>query len=267
MKPSVAEILAALESIAPTAWAEEWDNVGLMVGAPGAEVSGVLVALDATLEAVESTAAAGAECLVVHHPLLFKPLSALDTERPVGQAIEAAMKKGVAVLAVHTNLDAAPGGVSDVLAVLLGLDAIEVLAPKAGQARVGLGRIGRLAVPLRLKALVEQVKEVLSVDAVRVVGRPEVQVRSLAVCGGSAGDLVEAAFARGAHALLAGEISHHAAREAEALGLALIEAGHYATEAPMVPVLAERLGEELNAAGFSIKVVAHAAQKEPFEWV
>jgi len=202
---------------------------------------------------------------VSHHPLIFKPLGLVDPSEPVGRVVALALARGVSVLAAHTNLDKAPGGVSDVLAGVLGLVEIEALLPQAGSpSPTGLGRLGRLERRMRLADLAKRVKQALGLGAVRVVGGLKAQVRRVAVCGGSAGDLVPVAAQAGAQALIAGEIGHHAARQAEALGLVLIEAGHFASEAPVVPMLTQRLDANLKNAGWTVTVKAHTSQGEPF---
>ncbi len=264
MKPTIAHILAALNEIAPAGLAEEWDKIGLMVGSLETEVSGILTALDPSLEAVEAAAESGADCLVTHHPLLFKPLEVVDTASPVGGVVAEAIRRGVAIVAAHTNLDSASGGVNDVLAERVGLVEPAVLAPKAESETVGLGRVGRLVEPETLGRLAGRVKEALEAAAVRVVGDLEASVERVAVCGGSAGGLIEAALRAEAQVIVTGEMGYHDALTARAVGLNVIEAGHYATEAPVVPVLAERLTIELNRAGFAVTAQVHAGRGEPY---
>jgi len=261
----VAQVLAILDEIAPPSLAEDWDSIGLMIGRLDAEVSGIVVSLDASWEAVAAALESGADCLVSHHPALFKPLSVIDLAAPAGQVAAAAIRGGMNLLAAHTNLDSAIGGVNDVLAELLGIDEVKPLVPITERPGAGLGRVGRLGERLRLATLVGRVKESLRIDRVRVVGRAEMQVRRLAVCSGSGGSLIHAAAAAEAQALLTGEVGYHDAREAEALGLAVIEAGHYATEAPIVPVLAEKLNAALTASGFDAAVRSYTAEQEPFD--
>ena len=259
------DLIEALEAIAPIGLAEDWDRVGLMVGRPREEVRGVLLALDATVEAVRAARERGLNVLLTHHPLLFKPLEVVDPSRPVGAVVAEALKGGICVVAAHTNLDSAAGGVNDVLAELLGLTRTVPLLPMEGRPGVGLGRIGELEAPRTMSAVTDLAKARLGLKAVRTVGRPERAVSRVAVCGGSGGDLVEPALDQGADLLLTGEASHHSARAAEFLGLGLIEAGHYATEAPVVPVLARRLRTALEGAGASTPVEVLETQREPFE--
>jgi len=236
-----------------------------MVGRPRETVRGVLVALDATVEAVRAAREKGLNVLLTHHPLLFRPLEVVDPSRPVGAAVVEAVKGGICVLAAHTNLDSARGGVSDVLAGLLGLKEVAPLLPREGWPQAGLGRIGELEGEREMSEVVALVKASLGLAAVRAVGRPEGMVARVAVCGGSGGDLVEPARDQGADLLVTGEVSHHSARAAEFLGLGVIEAGHYSTEAPVVPVLARRLKAGLVRSGAAVPVEVFETQREPFE--
>jgi dinuclear metal center YbgI/SA1388 family protein len=258
-------ILGILEELAPPDLAEGWDNVGLMVGSPADPISGILVSLDATEEAVLAARQTGANLLLTHHPLLFKPLSAVNPSEPTGAVVVRAIQEKVAILAAHTNLDSAQGGVNDVLAGLLGLERTRPLVPSPDHAGAGLGRLGEFEQSRTLGETAQMVKKALGVEAVRVVGSVDRPIRRVAVCGGSGGDLVSPAKAAGAELLLTGEIAHHRAREAEFLGLALIEAGHYATEIPVIPVLAGRIEKALNTAGVPLVVSNFEGEWEPFK--
>lgn len=118
---TIADIIRIMDDIAPQRLAEAWDNVGLHYGDPGWPVSTVFVSLDPTLKAVESAAAAGANLLITHHPLIFKPVSRLNVKTPVGAVIDLAARKQIAVFCAHTNLDSVTGGINDVLAEKIGM--------------------------------------------------------------------------------------------------------------------------------------------------
>ena len=117
----VKDIARILEESLPLRWQESYDNAGLVVGDPEAEVEGVLVALDATEEVVEEAIRCGATMVVTHHPIIFSPLKRLVCANRQQRAIAKAMAAGVALYAAHTNLDSAPTeGLSHHLAGLLG---------------------------------------------------------------------------------------------------------------------------------------------------
>ena len=257
-------IMELLEELAPSALAEEWDNVGLMVGSPADPVSGITISLDATVAALEAARKADSDLLLTHHPLLFKPLSTVDPSHMTGAVVYQAVREGIAVLAAHTNLDSGAGGVNDVLAGLLGLTGTSPLIPSPKVEGAGMGRLGELERPLNLGEAVKAVKEALGLKAVMVVGGEDRPVRRVAVCGGSGGDLIGPAKEAGADLLITGEVGHHRAREAEFLDLAVIEAGHFATEIPIVLALAGRLKEALKAAGIPLAVNIFEEEMAPF---
>jgi putative NIF3 family GTP cyclohydrolase 1 type 2 len=139
------------------------------------------------------------------------------------------------------------------------------LIPLANQLPgVGLGRIGRLAAAMSLAALGEQVKTLLGCSSVRLVGRPEQLVDRIAVCGGSGAGLIAEAQRRGADVLVTGDIKYHEARQAEELGLALLDAGHFATERLAAAELATRLGAEATARGWRLDILVHDGERDPF---
>ncbi len=126
--PTVADIMRIMDQMAPRRLAENWDNVGLHYGDPDWPVSTVFVALDPTANAMEAAISANADMLVTHHPLIFKPVTHIHTQTPVGRVIDLAAKNRIAVFCAHTNLDAAVGGINDVLAGKIGLNVIGSLS-------------------------------------------------------------------------------------------------------------------------------------------
>ncbi|MCI2046397.1 MAG: Nif3-like dinuclear metal center hexameric protein [Faecalibacterium sp.] len=245
---TVAEIYAFMARLAPPELAASWDNPGLLVDT-GAEVSGILTTLDITAAVVAEAARTGCQLIVSHHPVIFDPLKRLGPQ----DVAFALVQNGISAICMHTNLDAAPGGVNEVLA---GLFAMQTPVPFAE----GCGRVGTIA-ETDTRALSEKAQAVLH-TAVKFAdaGKP---IRRLAVISGAGGSMFADALAVGADCLLTGEASHHAALDATRLGLSLIAAGHYATEWPIVPVLAEKL-----AAAFpKIRVSPSTCCQAPFTYL
>ncbi len=119
--PKVADIVGIINKIAPVTLAETWDNPGLQIGDPAADVSRIMVALDPTPDVVDSAIAASCQLLVTHHPLIFKPLKSISTATPHGALIQKAIRAGVSIVTLHTNYDIADGGLNDLLARKIGL--------------------------------------------------------------------------------------------------------------------------------------------------
>lgn len=226
------DIIDFLDSKAPFSLAEEWDNAGLLIGSPKNEVTRVLVTLDATVGAIEAAKAVGAELIVTHHPVIFSPLKSLDSDG-IPHTLAAA---GIDVISVHTNADKAADGINDVLATRLGLTDLRVTED-------GFCRIGSLTEPTDTTAFAKTVAAALD-TAVRVNGGGE--IRTVAVCGGSGGDFITP-LADKIDAFVSGEVRHHQWLEANALGVTVIEAGHYATEVPIVDTLCRWLREAFPA--------------------
>ena len=134
---TVHEVLKFLFELAPESMKEEWDHVGLQCGHLEAPVHRVLVALDPFQDVLEEAVEQGAELIVAHHPLLFHPVYHVTDEDAVGRVLLRAAETGCAIISMHTNLDAAPGGVNDCLAQALGLEQVQVLSPAGtdGQGR------------------------------------------------------------------------------------------------------------------------------------
>jgi dinuclear metal center YbgI/SA1388 family protein len=257
------DFLNVLETVASARWAEPWDNPGLQIGSPNQEIHKIFSSLDPTLKALMSASKAGAQLLFTHHPLIFKPLSRLQTDVFPGNIIAEAATRGIAVVAAHTNLDAAPGGINDILAGLLDLTDMEVLKPLDTADGAGLGRIGDLPGPTSLSAVAEAVRKVMGTADIRVVGAPDLLIRRIAVVGGSGGSLVGLAYERSADLLLTGDIGHHVALEAEALGIALIDAGHFCSEKTAFNLFAGNLETLLRSKGWETVVEIDEGEGDP----
>jgi len=367
----LSDILGIIGKIAPFGLTETWDNSGLQLGDPLAEISRIMVALDATPAVVESAISSGCQLLVTHHPLIFKALNTISSAAAPGRQIHAAIRGGLAVISMHTNYDIAEGGLNDLLAERIGLAGcaplqvtstrelaklvvfvpeeqfeqvrqamlphteilgayrdcsfavpgegtftplagakpfigsvgelervaerrLELLIDRAGLgraiktlvnahpyeepafdlypllnegARLGLGRIGRLAEPVPLAEFSARISENLPAAGLRYVGDPESVVAKVALCSGGGASLMRTAARVGADVLLTGDVKYHDARDAEELGIALIDAGHFPTEIIMVEEVAGRLARMLAAAGYAeCEVVPCRVEHDPFRY-
>lgn len=265
----VRDLISVLDNLADPRLAEEWDNVGLIAGAPEMEISAIMVALDPTLDVLEEALSRGCNALVTHHPLIFAALKFVRTDYPEGRMLARALTSHMAILASHTNLDKVSGGVSDTLALQLGLCNIRVLAPEPNscvEGENGFGRIGEFPAPLTYEDFVVLLKRKLALPYVKMAGVPPVEISKVAVCGGSGSELALQAMAAGAQVYLTGEIKHSVARWAESERFCLVDGGHYATENLMVKELAAMINRSITASGHAVSVVTSERQSCPFKY-
>lgn len=239
---TVADILQYIESIAPGYMKENWDNVGLLCGSRSTPVTKLLVALDPFEGVCWEAADWGADLLVTHHPLIFQPPKAITADTSVGRAILVLCRSGISAINAHTNLDCAPGGVNDVLADILGLKATEVIAPAGTNedgVPYGLLRCGHVD-QQPLEDFLSHVKTALGCSGLRYVnsGKP---VSKVAVGGGSCAGAMLDALAAGCDTFVTADVRYNQFWDARDLGLNLIDAGHFQTENPVVPVLAAKI--------------------------
>jgi dinuclear metal center YbgI/SA1388 family protein len=261
------DVLDALDARYDPALAEAWDAVGLVCGDPEEPVRRVLFAVDPTSAVVDEVLAVGADLLVTHHPLLLTPVHGVSADDPKGRLVHRLIRGGAALFVAHTNADRAPAhGVNDALAAAVGLTGSVPLVPTAADPRAGLGRVGRLDETLTLREFAERVAGVLpvTVGGVRVAGDPDRPVRTVAVCGGSGGSLVDAARAARADVLLTSDLKHHAVSEAlESSGPALCDVAHFASEWPWLPVAADVLRRDLSD---RVEVAVSGRRNDPWTW-
>ncbi len=356
--------------MAPVALAEAWDNPGLQVGDPTAEITRIMVALDPAADVINSAIASSCQLLVTHHPLIFKPLKSISTANTQGNLIHAAIKGGLSLISMHTNYDIATGGLNDLLACKIGLfectplqisttrelvklvvfvpashlenvrralfpylqsqgnyrdcsfaasgegtflpldgadpfigtvgkqqkvseERLELLVersnlPRAIKAllashpyeepaydlyplinegeKLGLGRVGRLSEAVTLADYAGQIREILSAPGLRYVGYPLARISKVALCSGSGASLLREAARAGADVLVTGDIKYHDARDAQDLGISLIDAGHFPTEIIMVNEMVDRLSQALAETGCrECQVLPCRMESDPFK--
>ena len=238
---TVSDILKFVEALAPRTLKMDWDNVGLLCGSRSTPVTKVLVALDPFEHVCQEAADWGAEVIVTHHPLIFRPLPNITDEATIGRGIMTLIRNNISAVNAHTNLDQVPGGVNDVLAKTLGLSNIQVITPcgEVDGQPWGLLRMGEVS-EQSLDSFLSCVKEKLHCDGLRYADGGK-SVRKVAVGGGACGDGFVEALHAGCDTFVTADIKYNQFWDAHDLGLNLIDAGHFHTENPVVAVLAEKI--------------------------
>jgi dinuclear metal center YbgI/SA1388 family protein len=259
---TIAMIAEFLNDLAPSHLAEEWDNVGLLIGDPARTVERIMTCLTLTTDSVAEAVVERVDLVVTHHPLPFRPLKRLTTESVEGRLLLTLIEARVAVYSPHTAFDSTGRGINERLAAGIGLQDVSPLTPGKDDPTIGSGRWGQLAQPLRLSEFAERVARFLEIDSLQFVGPADREVKRIAVGCGSAGDLVTAARDLGCDCFVTGEARFHTCLEAEATGIALILAGHFASERFAVEALAEVLAGQFPAA----TVWASRRETDPVRW-
>ncbi|MGZ7168864.1 MAG: Nif3-like dinuclear metal center hexameric protein [Halobacteriota archaeon] len=220
-------LIATLEAIAPLSLADPMDEgrIGLIYRGK-AEIHTIAVALDPTAYVITEAVRAHADVLVTHHTLIWNPVTKILPR--FQKELKLILDNDLSFYVLHTNYDAAPGGVNDTLATLLNLQDVEPL---------GIGRMGTIE-PESILALAERVARILN-TRVQFVGTGT--ARRVAVIGGSGFYATEECIRAGADVLISAELKHDVIRHVQGR-LCLIDATHYATEAPAMRALAERIG-------------------------
>ncbi len=249
----VRDVLSWLDGLAPFDSAEDFDNVGLLLGDAETSVSGVTFCMDVTEALVDEALKHGDRLIVAHHPFIFHALKRINYNDPQGRTLLKLTANRICVIAAHTNWDKAPGGVSDSLARALGL--LDVSAPD------DFLRLGSLPAPLSAAELDALIRQSLHIDA-RCYPASDAPIARVAVAGGAYGEGYALAASSGAQAFVVGEVRHHELLDACARGLTVYDAGHFPTELPGVMSLYERFLADATRAGWSVK--AHLYFQPPY---
>lgn len=254
------DVVSFLREFAPPELAEDWDNVGLLIGDPADEIRSVLTCLTLTPNVAEEAITRGVQLVVTHHPVLFRPVQRLTAETSEGRMLLSLIQAGISVYSPHTSYDSAADGINAQLARLLGLGDVRPLRPQEALANesplIGSGRWGSLPSVTSLGELIARIKPALRVSTVQFVGDLNRPVSKLGIACGAAAEFLRDAAKLDCEALLTGEARFHSCLEAEAANIALILPGHFATERPAMEKLANVLRSRFAG------LVVHASQSE-----
>jgi dinuclear metal center YbgI/SA1388 family protein len=261
--PTIHDLCEYLESYAPLRLAEDWDNVGLLVGRRDREVTRIMTALTVTPTTASEAVAEGAELIVTHHPVPFRPVSRITDDTTVGHLLLRLIGHQIAIYSPHTAFDSAAQGINQQMADRLGIRQPQPLIPDSDEAGLGSGRYGSLASPARLSEVADHVRARLELEHLRIVGDPDRRVGTVAVACGSAGEFLETARQVGCDLLITGETSFHTCLEAEATEVALLLVGHFASERFAVQSLAIDLAQRFPEA----RVWASRRESDPLRWI
>ncbi len=241
---TVEQIYDYLNQKAPFEIQMDFDNAGFLVGRSNLQVTKILISLDITEEVAEEARQWGAELIVSHHPVIFFPVKSVTDADPTGRILLRLLENGIAAICAHTNLDAVADGVNDALARKLGLTGIRQLKQdgidEKGRA-YGIGRIGDVK-ETTLQKFALFVKNALGANGVRLADGGRC-VHRVAVGGGACGDMMKDALAQGCDTFVTSDVKYNGFLDAAAMGLNLIDAGHYPTENVVCPVLRDWLRE------------------------
>ncbi len=233
--PTVGEIYELLNRNAPVETRLDFDNVGLLVGAPEWEADTALLSLDITGPVIREARELGAKLVISHHPLFFE-LKTLGSGEPQGRKAMELLAARIAAICMHTNLDAAEGGVNDALASALGVEDAVPFEPE------NILRRGTLREPCDLPGFLALVKERLGCAGLRYVQGKDPVYRG-AVGGGSFGSMLEEAAGAGCDTFVTADVKYDVFLRAKELGISLIDAGHFNTENVVIPVLRDWLSQ------------------------
>ena len=227
----IKEVVSALEQFAPLPLQADYDNAGLQIGLTEAEVSGALLCLDVNEKIVDEAVASGCNLVVAHHPLIFRKLRRITDEDYVQRTVAKAIKNDVAIVAMHTNMDSAMGGVNFKIAEKMSLEDLSFIGrtQEVGGVSGGEAVLGNLTEPLSADDFMVMLKRRFDVECVCANQLLRRNIEKVAVCGGAGDFMLDEAIKAGADAFVTGEMHYHQyfGHEQE-IQIAVI--GHYQSE-------------------------------------
>ena len=241
---TVKDVYDLIDHAAPFETQMESDNSGFLVGSASQIVNTILFALDVTSAVIDEAVSLGAQLIVTHHPLIFSPVRSLTDDAYEGRLIRRLVRENISLIAAHTNLDQAPGGINDTLAERCGL------ADISGE---GYFRCGLLPSPASAAVFAEDLRRRLHSE-VRLMGPSDAVIRKVGLCSGGGSDFWTLAAESGCDAFVSGEIKHHHALAMADSGIVGFECGHFGTEEPGIRAFASALQKAVNTIECNVRI-------------
>jgi dinuclear metal center YbgI/SA1388 family protein len=266
---TVSDLQRVTEKLWPTSGAETWDAVGLVSGDPAAQVTSILLAVDAVLDTVDEAIESGANLLLTHHPLLLRGVTTVAEDRYKGAVVARLIRGNCALIAAHTNADVVESGTSATLAARLGLAKVRPLVAGESTAR-GIGRVGQLPKPTTLGRLARQLADILPPTAggIRAAGDYDAPISTVALCAGAGDSLLALPEVLAADVYITSDLRHHPASEVRenarmGAGPALLDVSHWASEWLWLDTAAE----QLRAALPGVTVTVSELRTDPWDFL
>ena len=238
------DIINFLEEKYPRSNAEEWDNVGLLVGNNKKDVKKIQLSIDATEKAVDYAAQNNVDMIVTHHPLIFKPLKSIVMSELSGRKIIKLIEKGLNLYSIHTNLDSSKDGLNDYILELLEVKKYKIIDINANDETAGIGRMYPLEEKITILEYADFIKTKMKIKNVRVISNDlKSKVKKIALINGSGMSYWRKVNSLGADLFITGDIGYHDALDAKESGLHLIDIGHFESENCFSELLKKNLEE------------------------
>lgn len=241
---TIKQIYDFLNNFAPFENSLSFDNTGLLIGNPEIEIKKAILSLDITSKVINEAVSIGANLIIAHHPIIFKPLKNLSFNDTASKMII----NGMNAICAHTNLDIAPKGVNFELAKKLELSS---LAPLTYEEDKPMGLVGTLKEEMDSEEFAKFVKIKLECNGVRYTNTGK-KIKKVGLCSGSGGCFVKEAIRQACDAFVTGEIKHSDILNANEHGLMIVDAGHYRTENVIIKPLCKELQKEFSNIEFIV---------------
>ena len=243
----IKELLDYLESIAPLALQESYDNAGLIVGSNDMIITGVTVCLDSTEEVIDEAIENGHNVVIAHHPIVFSGLKSLTGKNYIERCIIKAIKNNIAIYAIHTNLDnVLENGVNQKIANIIGLHEQEILMPKdVANPQIGSGIVGYLKKPMSTDLFLAEMKRKMNASCVKHTKILKESVQKIGLCGGSGSFLLDAAIAQQCDVFVSSDFKYHQFFDANNQ-IVIADIGHFETEQFTIDLLVDIINQKFS---------------------
>lgn len=254
------KVIDIFKQIAPLELAESWDNSGEQIYTGKEDIKVIMFCLELNDQVILEAEEKNVDLIVTHHPLMFNRPDNINVKTVQGRYILDLIKKDISVYAAHTNFDSAPLGNNYYLGKLIGLSNIKEVTGD-------IGITGNLSEPMKYRDALLMIKERLNLpdNYIKSVGNLDMTVEKVAVCTGAGGELLYSAARENCQMVITGDVKLNIAQDAKAMGMALVDAGHYGTEKIFAENFMDQVKKIVDEFGENkLKLVLAESNQDPY---
>lgn len=255
------DLINKLQNFFPDNTAEDWDNVGLLIGENNKVIEKILICLDVTNKVIEEAINNNIDLIISHHPIIFSKINKINDDTILGEKIIKLIKNNINVYSAHTNLDSQLDGLNKLILDNFNVSEYEFLYDTSNDTyKKGLGLIAETNITYEFYEFIDILKNSLQLKNLRYIGQPK-DIKKIAICTGSGSEFWTIAQSKKADVYITGDLKYHTAVDVMEKNFLIIDAGHYNTEI----IVINYIYDILNSFNLDIDIIKTNKSEDPFK--
>ncbi|MGL5962893.1 MAG: Nif3-like dinuclear metal center hexameric protein [Cetobacterium sp.] len=242
-------VILEIEKSYPRKNAENWDNVGLLIGDRKKKINKIVISIDADMETIDFAIKHGADLLITHHPLIFNPIKNINEDTLLGRKIIKSIKNDLSIYSAHTNIDSSFEGLNEYILNEIGVEEFKILDKKEESSKTGIGRYYKTDREYEVTEYIDILKKKLNLNKVLLYSENIIElpkINKVALINGSGANYWKKAHFLGCDTVITADVKYHEALDAIEMGIKIIDLGHYESEKLFLELIEKKIRDKFS---------------------